>query len=156
LQKNGIQKEMLDSISQKSMNAYGIENRVKSEEGKSEKVNAEANSAIGLGSGMLIYITMFIFGAMVMRGVMEEKTSRIAEVMVSSVKPFQLMIGKITGIAAVGLTQLFLWTILIITLSSLVGVFLPNDIIQQAGEVNKSMPIGNNAMAMKVLDVQNT
>ena len=50
---------------------------------------------------------------MVMRGVMEEKTNRIAEVIVSSVKPFQLMIGKIVGIGAVGLTQFLIWIILI-------------------------------------------
>jgi ABC-2 type transport system permease protein len=104
LQKKGIQKETLDSINKESMGAFTIENRLTSVKGKSEKVNAAVNYGVGFGSGILIYITMFIFGAMVMRGVMEEKTNRIAEVMVSSVKPFQLMMGKIIGIAAVGLT----------------------------------------------------
>jgi ABC-2 type transport system permease protein len=62
---------------------------------------------------MLIYIIMLIYGTMVMRGVMEEKISRIAEVMVSSVRPFQLMMGKIIGIGAVGLTQFAIWIALI-------------------------------------------
>ena len=157
LQKNGIHKEILDSINKEAMGAYTIENRLTSEKGKSEEVNAAVNYGVGFGSGILIYITMFIFGAMVMRGVMEEKTNRIAEVMVSSVKPFQLMMGKIIGIAAVGLTQLFLWVVLITILSSAAAAFLPSEMIQQAGEANKSMPGamgGNNEMAMKILDLQ--
>ncbi len=157
LQKKGIQKETLDSISKESIGAFSIENRLTSEKGKSEQVNAAINYGVGFGSGILIYITMFIFGAMVMRGVMEEKTNRIAEVMVSSVKPFQLMMGKIIGIAAVGLTQLFLWVALIMILSSAATAFLPNEFIQQAGEANKSIPGGmsaNSAMAMKILELQ--
>ncbi len=157
LQKKGIQKETLDSINKESMGAFTIENRLTSEKGKSEQVNAAVNYGVGFGSGILIYITMFIFGAMVMRGVMEEKTNRIAEVMVSSVKPFQLMMGKIIGIAAVGLTQLFLWVILIMLLSSLAAVFLPAEMIQQAGNANKAIPGGmggNTEMAMKILALQ--
>jgi len=156
LQRKGIRKETLDSIAMESKDAFTIENRLTSAKGKSESVNAKLNYGIGFGSGMLIYITMFIFGAMVMRGVMEEKTNRIAEVMVSSVKPFQLMMGKIVGIAAVGLTQLFLWVLLIILLSSAAAFLLPHELVQQASEANNQMPgpMGNNAMAMKVLDIQ--
>ena len=157
LQKKGILKETLDSISKQSMGAYTIENRLTSEKGKSAEVNSAINYGVGFGSGILIYITMFIFGAMVMRGVMEEKTNRIAEVMISSVKPFQLMMGKIIGIAAVGLTQLFLWVVLIMILTSAAAAFLPHELIQQAGEANKSMPggmNGNSEMAMKMLSLQ--
>ncbi len=67
------------------------------------------------------------------------------------------MMGKIIGIAAVGLTQLFLWVVLIMILSSAAAAFLPTEMIQQAGEANKSMPGamgGNNEMAMKILDLQ--
>ena len=77
--------------------------------------------------------------------------------MVSSVKPFQLMMGKIIGIAAVGLTQLFLWVILITILSSVAAAFLPTEMIQQAGNANKAMPggmAGNTEMAMKILELQ--
>ena len=63
---------------------------------------------------------------------MEEKTNRIAEVVVSSVKPFQLMIGKIVGIGAVGLTQLLLWIILIIGLSTAAGAIFSHETLQQA------------------------
>jgi ABC-2 type transport system permease protein len=82
------------------------------EEGKEKKSVAELNMIIGYASGFLIYMFIFLFGAQVMRGVIEEKTSRIVEVVVSSVKPFQLMMGKIIGIALVGLTQFALWVIL--------------------------------------------
>ncbi|MEI6124152.1 MAG: ABC transporter permease [Bacteroidota bacterium] len=71
-----------------------------------------ATTIIGVFAGFLIYFSIFMFGSQVMRGVIEEKTSRIVEVIVSSVKPFQLLIGKITGIGLVGLTQFLLWIIL--------------------------------------------
>ena len=156
LLKNGINKETLDSINKEAMGAYSIDNRLTSDEGKSQQVNAAVNYGVGFGSGILIYITMFIFGAMVMRGVMEEKTNRIAEVMVSSVKPFELMMGKILGIAAVGLTQLFLWFVLIVTLLMVANMLLPAEVMKQASEANKTMPGamgGNSAMAMKMMDM---
>ena len=158
LQKNGIRKQTLDSISKQSIGAFSIDNRVISDKGQSQEVNAQLNYGVGFGSGILIYITMFIFGAMVMRGVMEEKTNRIAEVMVSSVKPFQLMMGKILGIAAVGLTQFFLWIVLIMILSSVVSAFIPSELIQQAGDINKNMPVGggNSAMVMKLMEMKQT
>ncbi|MFH1004715.1 MAG: ABC transporter permease [Bacteroidota bacterium] len=83
-----------------------------SEKGQSEKTNTGVNMAIGFGSGLLIYIFIFLYGMQVMRGVMEEKTNRIIEVIVSSIKPFQLMMGKIIGIAMVSLTQFILWIVL--------------------------------------------
>jgi ABC-2 type transport system permease protein len=82
--------------------------------GKEQKTGvALVSSIVAFVCGMLIYIIMLIYGTMVMRGVMEEKISRIAEVMVSSVRPFQLMMGKIIGIGAVGLTQFAIWIALI-------------------------------------------
>ena len=156
LQKKGIRKEDLDSIGKQSNGAFSIENRLTGNKGMSEEVNAQQNYAIGFGSGILIYITMFIFGAMVMRGVMEEKTNRIAEVMVSSVKPFQLMMGKILGIAAVGLTQFVLWILLIFILLNTISLFIPQDLLQQAGEINKNMPGNSNAMAAKFMDLKQT
>lgn len=81
-------------------------------EGKEEKSYPEVSMILGLFSGILIYFFIFLFGSQVMRGVIEEKTNRIIEVIISSVKPFQLMMGKITGIGLVGLTQFLLWVIL--------------------------------------------
>ena len=109
LEENGIDKTMLDSISRASNSHARLNNKISGEKGKTKESNAGLAYGIGFGSGILIYITMFIFGSMVMRGVMEEKTNRIAEVIVSSCKPFELMLGKIIGIAGVGLTQFLLW-----------------------------------------------
>ncbi|MEI7677306.1 MAG: ABC transporter permease, partial [Bacteroidales bacterium] len=82
-----------------------------SDDGKEKTGSAELATAIGLLATFMIYMFIFLYGAMVMRGVMEEKTSRIVEVLVSSVKPIELMMGKIIGIALVGLTQFLLWVI---------------------------------------------
>jgi ABC-2 type transport system permease protein len=104
----------------------------------SKESNAGLAMGIGYASGFLIYLTLFIYGTMVMRGVMEEKTNRIAEVIISSVKPFELMLGKIIGIGAVGLTQFALWIILITSLTSIGMQFLPSDIQHQVTTLQQS------------------
>jgi len=81
--------------------------------GEEKEGSAEIVSVIGYISGFLMYMFIFMFGAQVMRGVMEEKTNRIVEVIISSVKPFQLMMGKVIGVALVGLTQFVIWIVLI-------------------------------------------
>lgn len=158
LQEQGIEKNFLDSITKKSEDAVELTNIVHEEGGKSKEANAGLSYGIGFASGILIYITMFVFGAMVMRGVMEEKTNRIAEVIVSSVKPFQLMIGKIIGIAGVGLTQFLLWIGLIMLISSLAGAFIPHELLEEAKNVNQNTPgmAQNNTMALKLLEVKTT
>jgi len=83
------------------------------ENGDEKESSSELAMIIGLICTMVIYIFIFAYGAMVMNGVIEEKSNRIVEVIVSSVKPFDLMMGKIIGIALVGLTQVFLWVVLI-------------------------------------------
>ena len=90
-----------------------------SESGTEERTNTGVNMAIGFGAGILIYLFIFLYGVQVMRGVIEEKTSRIVEVIISSVKPFQLMMGKIVGIAMVGLTQFVLWVVLTMILAGI-------------------------------------
>jgi ABC-2 type transport system permease protein len=87
-----------------------------SDDGKGKEEFADLKMYLGIIGGMLIYFFIFMYGAQVMRGVIEEKTSRIIEVIISSVKPFQLMMGKIVGIACVGLTQFLLWIILTATI----------------------------------------
>jgi len=82
------------------------------EDGKEKESSTEMAMGIAYISGFAIYMFIFLFGVQVMRGVIEEKTSRIVEVIISSVKPFQLMMGKILGIAAVGFTQLIVWVML--------------------------------------------
>jgi ABC-2 type transport system permease protein len=109
----------------KAINANAdIENVIDSADG-SKKGNAGVAYLVSVACGLLIYMMMIIYGTQVMRGVMEEKTNRIAEVIVSSVKPFQLMLGKILGIGAVGLTQFAIWIVIMTALQSLIPIFFP-------------------------------
>ena len=160
LQQAGIHQNLLDSIHKASQVAS-----LKAYEDKgttSKESNAGLAMGIGYASGLLIYITMFIYGAMVMRGVMEEKTNRIAEVMISSVKPFELMMGKIIGIGAVGLTQFLLWIILISSLTTTAMGFLPADIQSQVAHLQQSNGQMAGGMmqasesAMKIYNFQHT
>jgi ABC-2 type transport system permease protein len=91
------------------------------------------NILSGYFTGFLIYFFIFFYTAQVMRGVIEEKTNRIVEVIISSVKPFQLMLGKILGIGAVGLVQFIIWVVLSTVIYSVgVGVFLKDKITPEA------------------------
>ena len=93
----------------------------KIEEGGTEKKSfTEVNMIVGMVASLMIYMFIFLFGSQLMRGVIEEKTNRIVEVIVSSVKPFQLMAGKIIGVALVGLTQFLLW---VVFTAMIVGAF---------------------------------
>lgn len=83
-----------------------------SETGGEESKNVGVSTVLGFAGAIMIYFFIFMYGIQIMRGVIEEKTSRIVEIIISSVKPFQLMMGKIIGIALVGLTQFSLWIIL--------------------------------------------
>jgi len=156
LLENGIEKRVLDSISNRVEENVVLKNMVEETEGKSKEANTGLAYGVGFGSGLLIYITMFIFGAMVMRGVAEEKTNRIAEVIVSSCKPFELMLGKIVGIAGVGLTQLLLWIGLMALISSSLSAFMPTENLQQLQQMQSSgqIPVSGaaaNPAAMEIL-----
>lgn len=86
-------------------------------ESKVQESSTEAAMGIAYATGFMIYMFIFMYGGMVMRGVVEEKQNRVVEVIISSVKPIQLMIGKIVGIVAVGLTQVFIWITLLVVIS---------------------------------------
>ena len=128
---------LIDSIKSRA-NEVKIDAVKKDELGKLTSSNFDLASSIGYFTAFLIYITLFIYGVMVMRGVMEEKTNRIAEVMISSVKPFQLMMGKIIGIGAVGLTQFLIWIILISSLSVAFGSLLSPETMQQVQDAQQN------------------
>tara|TARA_B110000090_G_scaffold188786_1_gene219308 strand:+ start:797 stop:2062 length:1266 start_codon:yes stop_codon:yes gene_type:complete len=115
----------LDILSE-SESTVRITTKIITEDGNTTKSKAEASMGIGFICGILIYIFIFMYGTMVMRGVIEEKTSRIVEVIISSVKPFQLMMGKILGVALVGLTQFLLWILLTITIASVAELMFIN------------------------------
>jgi ABC-2 type transport system permease protein len=141
LQDEGIDKSKLDSIHKQSQIAE-LTTLQQNEGGGAKESHEGIAIAIGYVSGFLIYLTMLIYGMMVMRGIMEEKTNRIAEVIISSVKPFQLMTGKIIGIGAVGITQFLLWIILIFVFSTIGTSLLSPDIADQL----KNMQQNNGAM----------
>jgi ABC-2 type transport system permease protein len=129
----GIDLQMLEDASTE----INITTKIISEDGNTSNSQAEASMGIGFLSGILIYMFIFMYGTMVMRGVIEEKTSRIVELIISSVKPFQLMMGKILGVALVGLTQFVLWILLTIIISTVAELaFL--DVNVMATEMNSS------------------
>ncbi len=145
LENNMISQELkvdpkrIDSIKNRA-ETVSISTTKRGEDGNMKESNLDIASAIGYVTAFLIYITLFIYGVMVMRGVMEEKTNRIAEVIVSSVRPFQLMLGKIIGIGAVGLTQFLIWIILIGVISTVASSLIPPEVLQQVQQSQAGMP----------------
>lgn len=118
--------------------------------GKQQRKSTEISFVLGLVGSLLIYFFIFLYGAQVMRGVIEEKTSRIVEVIISSVKPFELMMGKIIGIAMVGLTQFLLWMVLTFSLVGIAGKIIaeknynPQELEQNFQSSGVGMPGGMN------------
>jgi ABC-2 type transport system permease protein len=106
--------------------------------------NLVANIGVGISSAILIYLSLFIYGGQVMRGVIEEKTNRIIEVVISSVKPFQLMLGKIIGVGLVGLTQFSAWIILSVISTKIAGHTLNSPASPMAGALTvlQTIPFG--------------
>jgi ABC-2 type transport system permease protein len=102
---------MLDWATYKSMKVSVSFVEMDVEKGGHESLD-QYKAIVGFGFSVMIYFFIFLYGVQVMRGVIEEKTNRIVEVIISSVKPFQLMMGKIVGIGLVGLTQFLMWVVL--------------------------------------------
>lgn len=98
-----------------------------SDDGSESEDSAAIGAIVGLITAMLIYMFVLTTGAMVMQGVMEEKTNRIVEVLVSSVRPFELMMGKIIGIALVALTQMAIWIVFGAAIAFVASLFLAPD-----------------------------
>ena len=114
LKESGISQTDLDKLK----TSVDISTKKIAETGKEEESSAGASTFIAFTAGVLMFMFIMMYGIQVMRGVIEEKTNRIIEVIVSSVKPFQLMMGKIVGIALVGLTQFMLWIVLTLAIST--------------------------------------
>lgn len=119
------------------------------EVGKKEDSKSKYLSVLGFVFGLVIYMFIFMYGAQVMRGVIEEKTNRVVEVIVSSVKPFQLMMGKIIGVALVGLTQFVIWIVLMFVIFTVMQNVLfadqYNPAIQAAAGVSPVATMANNS-----------
>ncbi|MBO7082652.1 MAG: ABC transporter permease [Bacteroidales bacterium] len=126
----GVDPDILESI-KTSINLSVIR---MDEEGGEKETFTEVQFALGMILAVLIYVFIMLFGGQVMQGVTEEKSSRIVEVIVSSVKPFQLMMGKIIGVSLVALTQFMMWVLLTgaiyVSFSAAVGITHPEAISQ--------------------------
>jgi len=142
---NGMLKNHIDTALLHSVKSDISLNSIEITDTGDNKTNLGANISVGIACAILIYLCLFIYGAQVMRGVIEEKTSRIIEVIISSVKPFQLMVGKIIGVGLVGLTQFSAWIILSIIATKIVGHSLasPQGGLMGALAVLQTIPFGS-------------
>ena len=136
------------------------------ETGEQKKSSSVVAFIASYGMGFLIYFFVFMYGSLVMRSVMEEKKNRIVEVIVSSVKPYQLMTGKIVGTALVGLTQVAIWVILIFGVLTVLQSFFTPETAQQMGKsimesqgqmppMQQNMPVSQNQIS-EVLEMIGT
>lgn len=144
MQEKGLEYGLSDSDMRniiRAVNSSVNVNTIKlTEDGEEKQTSTEVSMILGYLCGFLIYIFVFMYGSQVMRGVIEEKTSRIIEVIVSSVRPFQLMLGKIIGVALVGLTQFLIWVVLTLGLVTIAqAAFIdPAKTIEMAKEQSMS------------------
>ena len=106
------------------------------EERESAATSAIASSLVGMVLGFLLYFILAIYGSMVMQSVIEEKSSRILEVMVSTVKPFEMLMGKILGIALVAAVQVLVWGVLIVLFSAVImPALMPENVLESVQQV---------------------
>lgn len=138
--KDYIEDELSDQLIKKRLELEGLDSKtyntirktrvsVGDQSDTGEQIASSGMAAgVGFGMGFLMYIVIFMYGAMIMRSVMEEKTNRIVEIILSSVKPFKLMMGKILGVGAVGVTQYAIWIVLLVIIN-FVMAFLIGDSI---------------------------
>lgn len=139
---SGLDKEVIDSFEANiDLNTINLSNS-----GGEQESSSGAATIIGYIASFMIYMFVFIYGAMCMRGVIEEKSSRIVEIVLSSVKPFELMMGKVIGIAMVGLTQFVLWILLTGGISLLISVFMSPEALEM-GTANSEMSSEADMMA---------
>ncbi|MEO5980263.1 MAG: ABC transporter permease [Chryseolinea sp.] len=115
MQKFKLDQKVLDSLKTN----ISVQN-VNLSDSDEKQSNSGVMYGVGMAAGILMYMFIFIYGAQIMQGIIEEKTSKVVEVIVSSVRPFQLMMGKIIGLASVGLLQFVIWILLIPILSTFV------------------------------------
>ncbi|MCF8359296.1 MAG: ABC transporter permease [Prolixibacteraceae bacterium] len=144
----------LEEQMNKTKTRISVETIKMTDSGTGKKGSTEIAMGVGYAAGFLIYIFVFMYGSMVMRGVLEEKQNRIVEVIISSAKPVQLMMGKILGLAAVGLTQFLIWVMLMSGI--FVGakaMFIDDNTMQQmAQSQTQSLMSVQNNQAMEMFE----
>ena len=145
-----LNEESLDKLRTRiTMETYSVD---KEAEGISDEIGVkQSNSdlAFGLGyfNGFLIYMFVFIYGSFILQSVLDEKTSKVVEIIVSSIKPTQLMMGKVLGVGAVAFTQIFIWIILVTSISTFTSMYFginsyeTTQIVQTEQDVNNSKEI---------------
>ncbi len=139
--------EDLDEILRTINTSVRIQTIKMDESGSTRETSTGISMALAYIGGFLMYMLVFMFGSMVMRGVIEEKTNRIVEVIISSVKPVQLMLGKIIGVALVGLTQFALWIVLTLALVMVIkSSFLPEGTLEQMQQLPQSLAQADQSM----------
>lgn len=129
----------LDRILDEIKTPVSLQVKQLNESGEAKDSSAILNIALAYVFGFLIYMFVFLYGNMVMQGVIEEKSSKVMEVMVSSVKPFQLMMGKILGIAAVAITQFMIWVVFILVVGAGAMSLLGGDELLAAAQASAAM-----------------
>ena len=129
------------------------------EKGNEIETRNENAAIFGFLCGLMIFFFVMMYGMQVMRGVMEEKTNRIIEVIVSSVKPFELMMGKIIGVALVGITQFLIWVILSTTLTTVASTMVLGGVVNDVNAMQEQNEIvfkqGSNANFDEIKNPQN-
>ncbi len=110
------------------------------------------SSGLGYAMGFIMYMFIFIYGAMVMKGVAEEKNNRIVEVMLSSIQPFQLMTGKVLGIGLVAFLQSFIWFSVIFIVQLVIGIFFAEQLQHLAELQSQGMTSSNEAAILEVIN----
>lgn len=123
-----ITQKEIDNILMVANTSINVITTTMNDDGTEKESSTTVAMIIGYLCGFLIYMFIFMYGSMVMNGVIEEKSNRIVEVIVSSVKPFQLMLGKIIGVALVGITQFVLWVMLTLGIVSVTYAVLQKDL----------------------------
>jgi ABC-2 type transport system permease protein len=143
--------ENLDEIMKNVETKVSIQTKKIGETGEVKETSTGIAMALAYIGGFLMYMLVFMFGSQVMRGVIEEKTSRVVEVIVSSVKPVQLMMGKIIGIALVGLTQFLIWIFLTIAIVGVIKatVLKTDNLTEVSQNVTKSLMTPEQQAAME-------
>ncbi len=131
--------EDLDRILSEIKTPVSLQVKQLNESGEAKDSSAILNIALAYVFGFLIYMFVFLYGNMVMQGVIEEKSNKVMEVMVSSVKPFQLMMGKILGIAAVAITQFMIWVAFIIVVGAVALNLLGGEELMAAAQAGAAM-----------------
>ena len=135
--------ENLSQILQEVKTKIGMQT-FRNDESQEEEAHAKSSviaTAVGFVLGMILYMFLLIYGSMVMQSVIEEKNSRVLEVMVSSVRPFDLMLGKILGVASVAVVQVLIWGVLICGIGALVMPHLmPADVMASAQAMQQGIP----------------